>query len=324
MLKLRKERKLTHKLSISIVNTNNKPLLLNCLESLYSRDHGILFETILVDNASTDGSAEAVRLRYPQVKLIINKDKKGFAFNHNQAIRVSGGDYILILNEDTVVKPGALKAMCDFLDEHPETGAAGCRLENPDGTLQKSCYKFPSPLRAIAENLLLVAAFPNNVWFGDYRAWPHDTIRYVDFVSGAALMVRRRVIETTGYLDERFFIYAEETDWCFRMAKDGWKTAFVPDGTVVHYGGQSSVNMKDRQFCEFNRSSIKYFKKHYGIGGMIILDLAMIMGAVIRILLWGAAFLIIKNKKEPARKNIDKWFRLLCWWTGFGPREGMG
>ena len=311
------------KLSISIVNTNNKALLLDCLESLYLQNQRILFETILVDNASVDGSAEAVRSKYPQVQLIINKNRKGFAFNHNQAIRVSKGDYILILNEDTIIKPGALKAMCDFLDDHTDVGAVGCRLENPDRTLQQSCYKFPSPLRAIAENLLLVAAFPNNRWFGDYRAWPHDKIRYVDFVIGAAITVRRRVIETTGYLDERFFIYFEETDWCFRMAKDGWKVAFIPDGTIIHYGEQSSASMKDRQFCEFNRGSVRYFKKHYGFWGLAVLVFSMAVGALLRILLWGIIFLAITKKRKVAREKLYIWVRLLRWWIGFGPHRGM-
>src|SRR5690242_10995490 len=132
-------------LSISLVNTNNKALLRECLKSLYNTDHGVDFETILVDNVSTDGSAELVSAEYPQVRLIVNATRKGFGANHNQAIAASRGKFVLVLNEDTVVRPGALRAMCDFLQSHADAGAVGCRLANPDGSLQPSCYKFPSP-----------------------------------------------------------------------------------------------------------------------------------------------------------------------------------
>ncbi len=311
------------KLSISLVNTNNRELLRACLQSLFTQEHGVEFETILVDNISNDGSAEMVATEFPQVQLIRNTQRKGFAMNHNQAIRASRGDFILVLNEDTIVRPGALKAMCDFLETHDDTGAVGCRLENPDGTLQRSCYKFPSPTRSIAENLLLVAAFPNNSLWGDYRAWAHDAVRYVDFVSGAAIMVRRKVIETTGLLDEGFFIYAEETDWCRRMHKDGWKVAFTPEGTIVHYGGQSSVAIKDRQFCEFTRNQLRFIKKHHGALGGVIYRLSMLMGAVVRLTVWGGIALVAPKRREKTRQTLHLWWRILRWHLGLGPHEGI-
>lgn len=310
-------------LSISLVNTNNKALLHECLKSLFCTQHGVEFETIVVDNVSTDGSVAMVREAFPQVRLIINDSRKGFGANHNQAIAASGGRFVLVLNEDTVVKPGALRSMVDFLEAHRDVAAVGCRLENPDGTLQPSCYKFPSPARAIAENLLLVAAFPNNRFFGDYRAWSHDAVRYVDFVSGAAIMVRREAIQAVGTFDERFFIYAEETDWCYRMARAGWKVAFVPDGTIVHFGGQSSIAIKDRQFCEFNRSGQRYIRKHYGSGGAAINSLAMLVGGVLRVVLWSGVYVGRTAQRATAASRVRLWCRLLRWWAGFGPNEGI-
>ena len=309
-------------LSISLVNTNNCDLLRECLKSLYEQDHGVTFETILVDNVSTDGSVEMVRANYPQAQLIVNQSRKGFAANHNQAIKVTKGEYILVFNEDTVVKPGALKCMVDYLAAHEKVGAVGCRLENPDGSLQRSCYKFPSPLQAVFENTLLTAAFPNNPIVGDYRGWAHDATREVDFVSGAAIMVRRKVLETTGLLDEGFFIYAEESDWCKRMHKDGWKVVFVPDGTIVHYGGQSSVAIKDRQFCEFTRNQVRFIRKHHGLGGEIVYRGAMLFGAVTRLAVWRAMSLV-PAKREQAKFNLFLWRRVLRWHLGFGPREGI-
>ena len=309
-------------LSISLVNTNNKKLLQACLESLYAQDHGMTFETILVDNVSTDGSVEMVRELYPQVEVMVNQTRKGFAANHNQAIKVSRGEYILVFNEDTIVRPGALKSMVDYLAAHEKAGAVGCRLENPDGTLQKSCYKFPSPLQSVFENTMLTAAFPNSPIVGDYRGWAHDTVREVDFVSGAAIMVRRKVIETTGLLDEGFFIYAEESDWCKRMRKDGWKVVFVPDGTIVHYGGQSSVEIKDRQFCEFTRNQVRFIRKHHGLGGEMVYRGAMLFGSAARIPLWGLLTLV-PGKREKAKRTLHLWYRILRWHLGFGPREGI-
>jgi GT2 family glycosyltransferase len=315
----------TPRLSISLVNTNNKVLLRDCLKSLFEQDHGLDFEIILVDNVSTDGSVEMVTAEFPQVAIIRNERRKGFAANHNQAIAASKADLVLVLNEDTVVRAGTLKTMCDFMDAHPKTGALGPKLENPDGTLQKSCYRFPSPMRSMAENLMLVAAFPNCSWWGDYRAWDHDSERNVDFVSGAAILVRRKVIETTGVLDERFFIYAEETDWCYRMHKDKWDVTFIANATIVHFGGQSSVAIKDRQFCEFNRSAAKYIRKHYGLWGVVVLRISMVLGALLRVPLFAVISLMRRepSRKEEAVTKLHLWLRLLKLWMGFGPHEGI-
>ncbi len=311
------------KLSISLVNTNNCKLLRVCLHSLYDVDHGVEFETILVDNVSTDGSPEMVRTEFPQVHLIENTFRMGFAANHNQAIKASKGEHVFVLNEDTVVHPGALKALCDFLDAHPDVGAVGPRLENPDGTLQKSCYRFPSPTRVIAENLLLVAAFPDNPLWGDYRAFEHDKLRYVDFVSGAAFLVRREVIEKTGVLDDGFFIYSEETDWQLRMHKDGWKVAFIPDVTIVHYGGQSSVAIKDRQFCEFHRSQLRFMRKHYGPFLEFVARVSMCQGAVLRMTIWSLICVVKPSKRAELKPQIELWGRILKWYLGKGPHEGI-
>lgn len=311
------------KLSISLVNTNNCKLLNVCLHSLFDVDHGVEFETILVDNVSNDGSPEMVRKEFPQVKLIENTYRMGFAANHNQAIRASQGQYVFVLNEDTVVHPGALKALCDFLDAHPDVGAVGPKLENPDGTLQMSCYRFPSPGRVIAENLLLVAAFPNNPLWGDYRSFAHDKLRYVDFVSGAAFLVRREVIEKTGVLDDGFFIYAEETDWQLRMHKDGWKVAFIPDVTIVHYGGQSSVAIKDRQFCEFHRSQLRFMRKHYGAWAVFVNRVSMCTGAVLRRTIWSIISVVKPSKREELKPQIELWGRIFKWYLGKGPHEGI-
>ncbi len=298
---------------------SSKDMLRACLISLLVGNVEVPAEVIVVDNATTNGCVEMIRAEFPQITLIVNAHRDGFAANQNRALRASYGDYILLLNDDTIVRPGTLQTLCDFLNHHPKIGAVGCRLENPDGSLQKSCYKFPSPARSIAENLLLVAAFPNNSWWGDYRAWPHDQTREVDFVIGAAMLVRREMIAAVGLLDEGFFVYFEEVDWCRRMKQNGWQVAFTPDTTIVHYGGQSSLDFKNRQFVEFTRNQMRYIIKHHGIMGGSIHRLAMLVGAVLRIILWGVAAFTRPAK----RATVKLWWRILRWHLGFGPHQGI-
>ncbi len=178
-------------------------------------------------------------------------------------------------------------------------------------------------MRCVWENLLLTAALPNHPVFGDYRAWPHHAVRDVDFVIGAAMLVRRSVIEEVGLFDPRFFMYSEETDWQQRMQRRGWKISFCPDAVVTHLGAQSSEKMKDRQFCEFNRSGAIYIRKHYGLGGAIVQRAAMVFGAALRLTLWAAIYAIRPGKRSLARENLVTWTRLLRWWSGFGPHQGI-
>ena len=307
------------RLSITIVTGGSKEMLRDCLHSLLTDNADTPAEIVIVDNATQNGVVEMLQAEFPQIPLISNARRDGFAANQNRAMRSSHGEYILLLNDDTLVRPGALRTLRAYMDQHPKTGALGCRLENPDGSLQKSCYRFPSPARCVAENLFLVAAFPNHPRLGDYRAWPHDTERQVDFVIGAALMIRREVLTTTGYLDETFFMYAEETDWCRRMHQDGWQVAFTPDATVVHYGGQSSVAMKNRQFVEFTRSQLRYMLKHYGAFGVLICRLATLVGAMLRLPLWS----LVSLWKPSKRATAQLWWRILRWNLGLGPHQGI-
>ena len=307
------------RLSITIVTGGSKEMLRACLQSLLVENADTPAEIIIVDNATTNGCVEMLQTEFPALTLLLNTRRDGFAANQNRALRASQGRYILLLNDDTIVRPGALQTLCDYLDCNPQTGAVGCRLENPDGSLQKSCYKFPTPARSWAENLFLVAAWPDHPRLGDYRKWPHDRARDVDFVIGAAMLVRREVLDTVGFLDEGFFVYAEETDWCRRMRQNGWRVAFTPDATVVHYGGQSSADFKDRQFVEFTRNQMRYIIKHHGPLGGLVYRCAMLAGAVLRVAIWGAASFV-----RPARRATALlWWRILRWHLGLGPHEGI-
>ncbi len=310
------------RLSISMVHHNGLLALDECMASLLQNPPSCSYEIIIVDNVSTDGARDMLRSRYPAVCLIENETRKGFGENQNTGIRASRGEYILLLNDDTIIHEGAFDCLVAYLDSHPESAVVGPRLLNGDGSLQVSCYRFPSPLRRMFENLLFNAAFPNHPIVGDHRSWPHDTERDVEYVSGAALLVRRSVIDRVGLFDTRFFMYAEEADWQKRMHADGWKVSFCPSSVITHLGGQSSTGMKDRQFCEFNRSQVKFIRKHYGVWGAAVQRVAMLIGACLRLAIWGTLRMAPAHRAA-ARKQLALWSRLLRWWLGLGPNAGL-
>ena len=309
--------------SVIVVSYNTREMTLQCLQTLHNELTGLSAEIWVVDNASTDGSVDAIRNAYPHVNVIANTRNKGFGAANNQALEQAQGDYFLLLNSDAFPTPGAIAAMLACLEAHPEAAAVGPRLLNRDGSLQRSCYRFPSPLRCFWENSLLTAAFPNHALFGDYRAWAHDAERRVEFVIGAALLARRTAVEQIGPFDPAFFMYAEETDWQLRMRKAGWDILFCPQAQVTHWGGHSSDGMKDRQFCEFNRAASRFIRKHYGPAGGCVQRVAMVMGALLRLTAWSLVYMAGGPRRQKAVRNIRDWSRLLRWWTGGGPHIGL-
>jgi GT2 family glycosyltransferase len=243
-------------LSIIIVNWNTADLLQDCIESIIASTSGITYEIIVVDNGSSDHSRAMVRDRFPSVRLIANASNLGFARANNQGIQVSCGRYIQLLNSDTLIDPGALTALVGFLDAHPQVGIAGPRLLNGDGTLQRSWAQFPT--------------FWSEIKGINVRLWRRfltcdGTEAYsVDWVGGACLLIRRETITQVGMLDEHFFMYSEETDWCFRARQAGWEICYYPNAQVIHFGGQSSRQASVRMKAELYRSKLRFFAKHYG------------------------------------------------------------
>jgi GT2 family glycosyltransferase len=250
-------------LSIIIVNWNTKDLLAQCLQSVYDTIRSLDFEIIVVDNASADGSPEMVCERFPQVRLIKNRENVGFARANNQAIRESRGGYLLLLNSDTVVLPEALSQMVDFMDCHPDGGAIGPKLINPDGSFQASYADFPTLL---TESL---QAFGLAKWlYGPYYPSPpprpDELARTVDWVAGACLMVRREVADAVGLLDEGYWMYTEETDWCYRIDQAGWNVYYLPESKIVHFGGASSSKRRPEMVAQLYRSKLHFFGKYRG------------------------------------------------------------
>jgi len=254
-------------LSVVIVNFNTRQLLRQCLESLRSAAGGIRTQVVVVDNASSDRSAEMVAECFPEVRLLRNPWNHGYARANNQGSRECGGQYLLLLNSDTVVKPDALQHMTDYLHHHPEVGVVGARLFYGDGRIQGSAKAFPTPLNIFfGRKSLLSKLFPNNPYTRRYLPCLSGDLREpveVDYVSGAALMVRRALIDRVGPMDEGYFIYWEDADWCYRVRQHGWKVVYLPQAHIVHMEGMSSTRESARLIVEFHKSLYRFFRLHY-------------------------------------------------------------
>ncbi len=215
-------------ISVSLVNTKNRELLLACLGTLQaSVTADVEVEIVVLDNASDDGSAQAVRERFPDVRLIAQGFRTGFGANHNTIIRATDGRYIYVLNEDTMSEDWGFVRLVSEMDAHPRTAALGPRLVYPDGRRQRSAWRFPTP----AVSLL---GLPRLGKLGIPQS-KGDRPRSVDWVTGAVLLIRREALEDVGLFDEDFFIYFEEVDLCLRLGRAGWEVCYFPGATVVHY-----------------------------------------------------------------------------------------
>jgi len=265
-------------LTIIIVSWNVRDLLRRCLQSISEQgkpaapgnetwlmDHGS-WETIVVDNASSDGSAEMIRREFPQVRLITNDENRGFTAANNQGLALGQGRYLLLLNPDTELVGDALATMIGYLEEHPEVGALGPQLRYADGSLQSSRRRFPTFATALVESTVV------QQWWSDSRLLrryyvadtPDDEIQPVDWVVGACLLVRRQAYEQVGGLDEGYFMYSEELDWCKRIKDVGWEVVYLPTATVIHHEGKSSEQVVPARHIHFQSSKVRYFRKHHG------------------------------------------------------------
>lgn len=249
-------------LTIIIVSWNVRDLLRRCLYSISN----VQPETIVIDNASTDGSPDMVRGEFPHVHLITNEQNRGFTAANNQGLARSRGRYLLLLNPDTEVVGDALATMVCYLEDHPQAGALGPQLCYPDGSLQPSRRRFPTMATALVESTVV------QQWWADNRILRRyymedtndDDVQPVDWVVGACLLVRREAYEQVGGLDEGFFMYSEELDWCKRIKDAGWEVVYLPTATVIHHEGKSSEQVVPARHIRFQSSKVRYFGKHHG------------------------------------------------------------
>lgn len=273
-------------LSILVVNWNTRDLLEECLKSIYSNVHKISFEVWVVDNGSSDGSREMIKEQFPQVGLIENKDNLGFARANNQAIKRSSGKYELLLNSDTLVLENALEIMVDFMARNSRAGICGCRLLNEDGSIQPSCGGFPDLFTIFLHMTKLNYLYPGNRFSQRFVITDLDSnvIREVDWVMGACLMMRRETIEEVGLLDESFFIYHEELDWCCRVKDAGWKISYLPQAQIIHYRSRSYEKGSLWIFLEGYKSWFIYLRKHFPKAKIGILKLFVLTVELVKLI----------------------------------------
>ena len=252
-------------LSIVIVNWNTRDHLRRCLESVFANPPHARFETIVVDNASADGSADMVRDSFPTARLVANQENAGYARGNNQAISLSSGSLILLLNPDTEAKPGALESLPAFGKSHPDAAAVGCRLVHPDGRVQMSCRSFPEPMPVLFEYLRLSRLFPKSRLFGAYRMTYLDYAQEaeVDQPMGSCLLLSRAALDDVGLFDDQFPIFFNEVDWCYRARQKGWKVYFTPSAEVIHHGAGSTRQVRREMALESHRSLKRFYAKHY-------------------------------------------------------------
>ena len=257
---------MTVDLSICIVTHRARELLQSCLRSIYQNTGSITYEIIVVDNNSQDGTVRLLREDYPDVLVIENDYNAGFTRPSNQALRKSHGRYAILLNNDTVIFPGAFDKLIQFADARRETGICGPKVLNSDGSLQEQCHRsFPTPWISFAYFTGLARLFPHSRFFAKYQMTylEDDEIQEVDSVSGSCMMIRREVMEQIGLLDETCFAYGEDIDYCFRAKKAGWKIFYFPQAQIIHHKGKGGSGVKPaRSVYEYHRAMVIYYRKH--------------------------------------------------------------
>ena len=266
MCSLVRGQKTVMKLQIILVNYNTTELLVKCLETLKAQVIPGDYRIVVVDNNSPDGGAERLRREYQHINLIENSTNGGYAHAVNRAIREFNSDYILLLNPDIEVKPGAISAMLDFMTKHQDAGIVGGKLLNPDGTLQYSCRTFYTLPVILLRRTFLGKLFPKSKRLARHLMtdWDHNSVREVDWMLGACLMIRRSALREVGLMDERFFLYFEDVDWCYRMKKGGWKVYYLPEALMVHHHQRQSAKGVMNKTLLYHIMSMFHFYDKWG------------------------------------------------------------
>lgn len=292
--------------SIIIVAWNVRELLYNCIKSIYEQTQGVKFEVIYVDNASKDGSVEMVVKEFPNVRVLKNRENKGFVAANNQGCEIAQGRYVLLLNSDTIILDDAIAETVKFADENPEAAAVGCKVLNPDGTLQRNCFMYYSHLNMLLLLLGFSKIFAKNKFFGRSRMtwWDFNDVREVEVIVGCYLLVRKHAIEQIGLMDEQYFMYSDELDWCYRFNKNGWKLMYTPYPKIIHYGGQTTKQAEARFLHQLYGSLMLFVRKHRSKPDFQITRFLTAMYFFSRAALWFAKSLFYhKNLRENALQS---------------------
>ncbi|MFN2286093.1 MAG: glycosyltransferase family 2 protein [Anaerolineae bacterium] len=291
-------------LSVIIVNWNVRDLLQRALTSVYaSWDNRMGLEVIVVDNASHDDSVAMLRTTFPDVQVIANTENRGFTGGNNQGLAAATGEYLLLLNPDTEIIADALPRMVDYIRAHPDVGMVGPQLLNPDGSVQSSRRHFPSLPVLFLESTWLEKLTPRKLLRHYYaQAQPDDAIQDVDWITGAAMLARREAFAQVGGMDEGFFMYSEELDWCRRIRDTGWRIVYFPEARIVHHEGKSSEQVVPARHIYFQSSKVRYTRKYHGSAIAEILRIWLLAQYVWQIGVEGAKWLIGHRREMRAAR----------------------
>jgi GT2 family glycosyltransferase len=291
--------------SVVIVSWNTRDILRGCLRSVFEQTKEASFEVFVVDNSSRDGSAAMVRAEFPTVKLIENAQNRGFAAANNQALRLASGRYMLLLNPDTLILDDAISRCVQYADLHSDVGVVGCQVLENENCISNTGFTFPTPWNVFLALSGLSRAFPRSRLFGrpEMSWWKRDSEEDVDVIAGMFMLVRREAIAQVGLLDEAYFVYSEETDWCYRFARAGWRRVFIPSAQVLHLDGgrKSTSQVSTKMFVQMQKSSMIYHRKNLGFTAWALVKGIYIASNAVRMVLWFTSSII--NRDLQSRKK---------------------
>jgi GT2 family glycosyltransferase len=310
---------MTKRASVVVVTWNNVEIIRHCLNSLLglSREHGL--EVIVVDNASSDGTPDVVQHEFPQATLIRNAENFGFARGNNIGIEASTGRYVCLINSDVIVTEGCLEELLQYMEAHPDIGVVGPKMILPDGSVGRSCMGFPTIANWLWRALALDLFFRTSRRFGAYLMpyFQYTCTTDVEVLTGWFWVVRRLAMKEVGLLDERFFMYAEDIDWCKRFKDAGWRVVFYPHASAVHYCAASSSRAPTRFYIEMRRANLQYCQRHHNRSSVGCFWLISVLHELVRALGYCALYLLLSRSRPDsgfkARRSRDCFLWLLGW-----------
>ncbi|MHB8413709.1 MAG: glycosyltransferase family 2 protein [Candidatus Acidiferrales bacterium] len=306
------------RISIVIVTWNARQFALECLDSLVEYRLDPCVEIIVVDNASSDGTPEIINRKYPFVRVIQNARNFGFAKANNIGMLASRGRYVCLINSDVVVPRDCLEKMASYLDRNPTIGVLGPQMIGPDGTVGRSCMSFPTVWACFCRALALDVLIPKSQLFGRLLMthFAHDRIADVEVLNGWFWMIQRKAIENVGLLDERFFMYGEDVDWCKRFHNAGWRIVYFADAEAIHYGGASSSDAPIRFYIEMHRARLQYWRKHHSIVAQKAFIFTAWLHLSARMLGYAALYLIRRSDRSRVKFKIQRSITSMRWLIG--------
>lgn len=305
--------------SVVVVTWNAREFTLQCLESLETATADLSTEVIVVDNASSDGTPEMIHDRFPYVRLIQNSINQGFAKANNAGLRISRGRYIVLMNSDVIVPSGCIASIYAFMEQDASIGLLGPRMLGPDGTVCRSCMRFPTLWRCFCRALALDKSAGGSAFAGfSMKKFAPVEATDVDVLNGWFWVVRRVALEQVGLLDERYFMYGEDLDWCRRFHSRHWRVVFYPHAKAVHYGGGSSRRTPIRFYIEMRKADTQYWQKHHGRFAALVHSATLWLHELLRVLGYSWQYVIRGSRRSEAAYKLRRSLCCLSWLAGFG------